>query len=94
MRIFRDSEQVLHLGQRISFQVDVIDRSRAGPPTASGIIFHDGERLRRARWFEAFLESWQGELQLVRSQVVPIRHPTFRPVCGPDAKGFLVDGGF
>jgi len=41
-----------------------------------------------------FLESWNGEIHLVRSQVIAIRHPTLHPVCGPDAKGFICEGTF
>jgi hypothetical protein len=92
VRIFRDREHQLHWGQRVSLCVSVIDRSRSEPPTLSGTIYHDGERLGRARWLEAFLESWHGEIQLVRSQLIVIRHPTLQPVCGPDAKGFLPIG--
>lgn len=92
VRIFRDQDRALHLGQRLSFDVPVIDRSRSGPLTPSGTIYHDGERLGRARWLEAFLESWHGEIQLVHSQVLAIRHPTLRPVCGPEVKGFLCPG--
>ncbi len=93
VRIFRDREHQLRWGQRVSFGVSVIDRSRSGPPELSGTIYHDGERLARSRWLEVFLEAWQGEIQLVRSQLLVIRHPTLQPVCGPDAKGFLPTGG-
>jgi hypothetical protein len=48
----------------------------------------------RARWLEVFLESWNGEIHLMRSQVIAIRHLTVRPVCGPDAKGFICPGNF
>jgi len=89
VRIFRDRDHQVHWGQRIAFMADVIDRSQSGPPVLSGTLYQDGERLERARWLEAFLEMWNGELQLVRSQLVPVRHPTWRPVCGPDLKGFL-----
>jgi hypothetical protein len=58
----------------------------------SGELFHDAELMRRARWLEAFLALWKGEIELVRSQVIAIRHPTLRPVCGPDAKGYLPSG--
>ena len=92
VRIFRDREHRLHWGQRVSFAVSVIDRSRSGPPELSGTIYHDGERLGHARWLEVFLEAWQGEIQLVRSQLIVIGHPTLHPVCPPDAKGFLPDG--
>ena len=60
----------------------------------SGTIHFDWERMGRARWFEAFLERWQGEILLVRSQIVAIRGPTRRPVCGPEVKGFVCEGTF
>jgi len=40
----------------------------------------------------AFMDSFSGDIELVRSQVVAIRHPTLHPVVGPDAKGFLPPG--
>ncbi|HVA56441.1 MAG: hypothetical protein WBQ26_13810 [Gemmatimonadaceae bacterium] len=92
VRIFRDQEHVLHWWQRVSFAIPVIHRSRS--PRPSGTIYHDWERMGRAHWLEVFLESWNGELQLVHSQVLAIRHPTWRPVCGPDAKGFICEGNF
>ena len=60
----------------------------------SGTIYHDWDRMGRAcAELEAFLESWEGKLHLVHSQVLAIRHPTRHPVCGPDAKrGLLVRG--
>lgn len=93
-RIFRDRDHVLRWWQRVSFTIPVIDRERTGSPELSGTIYHDWERMSRARWLEAFLQSWKGELQLVRSQVLAIRHPTRQPVCGPDAKGFICEGNF
>ena len=55
---------------------------------------HDWGSMGRARWLEVFLESWNGEIHLMRSQVIAIRHLTVRPVCGPDAKGFICPGNF
>jgi hypothetical protein len=92
VRIFRDREHALHFGEAISFTVPGTGRSPSEPPMLSGTIYHDGERLARARWVEAFLESWNSEMQLVRSQLIVIGHPTLRPVAGPDAKGFLPSG--
>jgi hypothetical protein len=94
VRIFRDRERVLHWWQRLSFSIDVINRERTGSPELSGTIRHDWEWMGRARWLEVFLESWNGEMHLVRSQVLAIRHPTILPVCGPDAKGFVCPGNF
>jgi hypothetical protein len=93
-RIFRDRDHVLRWGQRVSFTISVINRERSGAPELSGTIHHDWERMGRARWLEAFLQPWNGELHLVRDQVLAIRHPTRRPVCGPDAKGFICEGNF
>jgi hypothetical protein len=92
VRIFRDRDRLLHWGQPITFQVPVIDPGARSAPMLSGTIYHDWNRLGRARWLEAFLDSWQGKLQLVYSQVLPLRHPTWRPVCGPDARETLCAG--
>lgn len=94
VRIFRDRFHALHWWQRLSFPIPVINRERTGPPELSGTIHHDWEWMGGARWLEVFLEPWNGELHLVRSQVLAIRHPTLRPVCGPDAKGFVCEGTF
>ncbi|MGH7584119.1 MAG: hypothetical protein ACREL5_12920 [Gemmatimonadales bacterium] len=92
VRIFRDHDRQLRWGQRIAFHVPVIDRASRDAPTAGGTIYLDGDHLVRTRWFEAFLASWDGVIHLVHSQICPIRHPTRRPVCGADAKGFLCEG--
>jgi hypothetical protein len=92
VRVFRDRERQVRWGRRVSFTVPVINRERTGSPELSGTIFHDWERMGRARWLEAFLECWEGDMQLVRSQVLAIRHPTRHPVCGPDVKGFICPG--
>ena len=93
VRVFRDRDRRLHWAKGIAFDVSIIDRSRSGPPELSGRIYHDGDRLARARWLEVFLDYDQGEFRLVRSQLVVIRRPTWEPVCGPEAKGFLGEGG-
>ncbi len=90
VRIFRDRERAVHLGQRLSFLIQIIDPDAV--PMPSGEIRHDWDYLGRARFIEAFLTSWQGEIHLVRSQVLGIRYPTLRPVCPPDAPGFLCPG--
>ncbi len=92
VRIFRDRDRVLHLGQRITFRVPVIHAYGPGGPELSGRIYHDWDRLGRARWLEAFMESADGQFELVLSQIAAIRRPTMRPVCGPDEKGFLCAG--
>lgn len=92
VRIFQNRGGVLHWGQKISFTVSVIS-SRAAPiPMPSGDIHHRWERIGPVRFLEAFLEAWGGEIQLVHSQVAPIRYPTLRPVCDPNDKGFLCQG--
>ena len=90
VRIFRNQGGVLQWGQKISFPVSIVDRNAI--PMPSGEIRHAWERIGPARFLEAFLEAWEGEIHLVHSQVAPIRHPTWRPVCGPDEKGFLCRG--
>ncbi|HZQ39582.1 MAG TPA: hypothetical protein VFA87_02275 [Rhizomicrobium sp.] len=92
LRIFRNQTGSLHLGQKISFSIPIINRS--GPPAPDGTIRHDPHRLAQARFWEVFLEYWEGEFGLVRSQLAPIRYPSWRPVCGPDIKGFLCEGNF
>ena len=90
VRIFRDDERALRWGQRISFTVPVIDR--VSQPAPSGTIFHAWEMIGPARFLEAFLESWNGEIHLVYSQLAPIRRPTLVPVCDPSQEGFLCRG--
>ncbi|HTS89369.1 MAG TPA: hypothetical protein VMG41_12830 [Gemmatimonadales bacterium] len=92
VRIFRDRDRLLHWGQKIRFNVPVSDPGARSAPAPSGTIYHHGEWLGQARWLEAFLEAWDGHIQLVHSQVLPLRHPTFRPVCGPDVRGVLPAG--
>ena len=92
VRIFRDRDRALHLGKRISFRVSVTQPRASGGPDLSGEIYHDWDRLGRAHWLEAFMESSEDGFELVRSQIVAIRHPTRRPVCGPEEKGFLCAG--
>jgi hypothetical protein len=94
VRIFRDADRALHLGKRVTFRVPVISMHQSGDRTPSGDISHDWSRMGRAHWLEAFLQCSDGEFELVLSQIVAIRHPTMRPVCGPDDKGFLASGNF
>jgi hypothetical protein len=92
VRIFRDVDHAVHLGKRIAFRVPVIHATGPEGPMPSGTIYHDWDRLGRAHWLEAFMESTDGQIQLVHSQIAAIRHPTLRPACGPDEKGFLCAG--
>ncbi|MBS0221243.1 MAG: hypothetical protein JSR91_10925 [Proteobacteria bacterium] len=92
VRIFRDRGRQLRWGQSVSFPVSIIDRKAQSPPTMSGEIYHDWERIGPARFLEAFLEAWNGKIELVYSQIAPIRYPTLHPVCGPDQKGFVCLG--
>jgi hypothetical protein len=92
VRVFRDDDRALFLGKRIRFRVPVIHPSGPNGPELSGTIHHDWDRLGRAHWLEAFMETEDGKLELVRSQIAAIRHPTLRPVCGPDQQGFLCVG--
>jgi hypothetical protein len=92
IRIFRNRGRVLHWGQKVSFTIPIINPIEASTPMLSGDIHHAWERIGPARYLEAFLESWKGEIHLVRSQVAPIRRPTLHPVCGPTVKGFVCQG--
>jgi hypothetical protein len=92
VRIFRDRDHALRLGQRISFSVPVRSSSGSEGRVLSGTIYHDWDEMGRVHWLEAFMESSDGQIELVRSQIVAIRHPTLHPVCGPDEKGFLCAG--
>lgn len=92
VRIFRDRERELRWGQKISFTVPVINPIEGSIPMPGGAIRHPWERIAPARYVEAFLESWEGKIQLVHSQIAPIRHPTLHPVCGPTVKGFVCPG--
>ncbi len=93
VRIFRNGGKSLHLGQKIGFHISVIGPSGSAPPL-NGTIRHDRDRIGRARFFEVFLNYWDGEFHLIHSQIAPIRFPTWRPVCGPETKGFLCEGHF
>jgi hypothetical protein len=92
VRIFRDRDHAVHVGQQIRFHVPIIAPVGPGGPTLGGTIHHDWDRLSRQPWLEAFMESSGGQLELVFSQIAAIRHPTWHPVCGPDEKGFLCAG--
>jgi hypothetical protein len=93
VRIFRNQGGVVRWGQKVTFTVPVI--SPNGPPRTpmpGADIRHKWERIGPSRCLEAFLEAWDGEIQLVRSQVAPIRRPSLRPICGPTVKGFVCPG--
>lgn len=92
LRIFRNGGGSLHFGQRVSFTIPLINR--AGRPLLDGVIRLDPDYLFQARFWEAFLDGWDGEFHLVRSQIAPIRWPTWEPVCGPEIEGFLCRGNF
>jgi hypothetical protein len=92
VRIFRDRDHAVRLGQRIAFRVPIIRPSGPDGAELSGTIRHDWHRLGRAHWLEAFMQSNNGEIELVHSQVVAIRRPTRQPVCRADEKGFLCAG--
>jgi hypothetical protein len=92
VRIFRNRGGALRWGQKVSFPVSIINPNAASIPMPSGEIHHAWERIGPARFLEAFLEAWDGEIHLVHSQVAPIRRPTWHPVCGPDEKGFVCRG--
>lgn len=92
VRIFRDDTSALRFGKRISFSVPIVDRDQSGPVMLDGTIYHDWERISSAKWLEVFLHASEDGFELVESQVAPIRWPTFRPVCGPDTKGFCCEG--
>jgi hypothetical protein len=90
VRIFRDTAHQLYWGKRISFSISVSGGESGCMP--GNTIYHSRDNFAAARWLEAFLESDEGKLELVYSQVAPIRGPTLRPVCGPDQEGFLCRG--
>ena len=90
VRIFRNPAGFLHWGQRVSFAIPVIDRKQV--PMTGGTIYHSRERIGPACYLEAFLESWEGQINLVYSQVAAISHPTLRPVCDAGQRGFLCVG--
>jgi hypothetical protein len=90
-RIFRDHSATLCRGQRIAFTVPVSNPFAEVDRTPSGAIYHNWDRLCRARCLEGFFE-WDGELHLVHSQIAPILEPTAEPVCRPEEEGFLCAG--
>ncbi len=90
-RIFRDRTGTLRCGQRIAFTVPVSNPFAEADQTPSGTIYHNPDRLCRARWLEGFFE-WDGELHLIHSQITPILGPTGEPVCRPEDESFLCAG--
>ncbi len=87
VRVFRNTSGTSQLGAIILFNVHVqVDRSVR--PALSGTIFYDRAMLKAARWLEVFLQSERDGLALARSQLVPIRRPTWRPVCRTEEPGF------
>jgi hypothetical protein len=94
LRIFRNRGGPLHFGQKIRFFIPIINSARSAPPVLDGTIRHAWDRIGPARYLETFLEFWDDEFHLVRSQVAPIRCPTWRPVCGPETKGFCAREAF
>ncbi|MCL2453245.1 MAG: hypothetical protein FWD08_06320, partial [Alphaproteobacteria bacterium] len=92
VRLFRNKGRALHWGQKVSFTIPIVNPEGSDTPVLDGTIRHAWESIGPARCLEAFLESWNGEINLVRSQVAAIRRPTWRPVCKPGAKGFLFEG--
>jgi hypothetical protein len=90
-RIFRNANGALRLGQKIAFTVPVIDPYADTDRSPGGTIYHNWERLSRTRWLEGFFE-WDGELQLVHSQLAPILGPTREPICRPEEDGILCTG--
>ena len=92
LRIFRNQGGSLHFGQKIGFTIPIINRG--GSPVLDGTIRLDWFHLFQARFWEAFLEYWDGGFHLVHSQIAPIQRPGWHPICGPETKGFLCPGNF
>jgi hypothetical protein len=93
VRIFRNHGGVLRWGQRVTFIVSVTSpNAEPRRPMPSGEIHHAWERIGPSRYLEVFLEAWDGEIHLVRSQIAPIRRPSLHPICGPEVKGFVCPG--
>lgn len=92
LRIFRNEGGSLHFGQKIHFAIPIINR--AGSPVLDGTIRLDWFHLFQARFWEAFLECWDGGFHLVHSQIAPIQCPSRHPICGPETTGFLCQGNF
>jgi hypothetical protein len=90
LRIFRNQGRPLYLGRKISFFIPT--SGGEGAPMLDGTIRLKPAYLYQSRFWEGFFEFWDGEFHLVRSQIAPIRRPTWRSVCSPDAKRFLVEG--
>jgi hypothetical protein len=91
VRIFRGHSRQMRLGKAVRFFVPII-ADRDGPPELGGEIRHDWSYLSASAWWEVFLYPAPGGVELVRSQVTPIRRPTWRPICGPDVKGYCCPG--
>lgn len=92
VRVFRDRQRALRFGQRVSFWVPIMASTKSDPPELSGEIRHAWESIAPARFVEAFMEWWDDEFVLVRSQIAAIRRPTYAPICDAAQKGFLCQG--
>ena len=91
IRRFRNAGKVVGLGQLLSFRVPVIGASNR-VPTPGGPIELRGGDIAASRWLEGFFEMDQEKPAVVRSQIAPIRRPTWRPVYPADFEGFVFPG--
>jgi len=91
VRAFRDQENNVYPGKMVEFDVPVIAPS-PGLPEPGGPIELHGSNLAASRWLEGFFDHYEGKLHLVRSQIAPIRRPSWRPVYPPEFEGFVFPG--
>ncbi|MGP6156200.1 MAG: hypothetical protein ACLPYS_01460 [Vulcanimicrobiaceae bacterium] len=91
VRIFRDDSRLMRVGRGVRFNVPTHGK-RDGPPLLDGTIYHSWERLTSSKFFEVFLCPSNGGVELVRSQLAPVRRPTRQAVCGPETQGFCCPG--
>jgi hypothetical protein len=92
VRVFRDDVGALWFAKPIRFSVPIIPSDAETEIMLGGTIRHDWHWIRRAKWLEVFLCCSNGRIELVESQLAPIRRPTLHPVCGLDQKGFCCTG--
>lgn len=92
VRIFRDDAHSLRKGARVRVRVSVTGRNRSDAPALDGTIYHAWQRIESAEWIEVFLCPSDDGVELVESQLAPIRRPSREPVCDPEEPGFLCAG--
>ena len=90
VRIFRDLDHAVHTGSLLEFRVPIA--SPCGLAVLGGPPSLYGEDVAASRFLEGFFERSGGSIRLVRSQIAPIRWPSWRPIYPTDFEGVVFRG--